>query len=249
MNGVGQLAGLFPGDILVVGGGMRAITDLEQLQGCEFSCVLSANAHGFKIPGLKPNFIVCKDHVHTETKKRMHPQMAEHGVPIITRHWWGDFRLTEWDLQGNSGLMAIAVAAILGARDIYPIGFDNYREGTYFHTPDAPNLSRRCSGNDFVIKAAKIGARIIGTRVRATSGPLQGVFEAYGPEFQHSECELLLKYKDRVGHQVRAITEFQMPFEKRAGIARGSEFWISEQEYRTPGIRDNVQLLDTQTCL
>jgi hypothetical protein len=249
VNGVGQLAGLFPGNTLVVGGGIHALDDLKALEDLHFTCVLSANGHAFKIPGLQPNFIVCKDHKHTETKEPMHRLLAPHGVPIITRNWWGDFRLTEWDLMGNSGLMSIAVAAILGAHDIYPIGFDNFREGTYFHNPGAPNLSRRCSGKDFVIKAAKIGARIEGARVWPTSGPLQQVFRQVLQPAEYFECELLRKYQNRLGYQVRAINEFQLPFEKRASIAVGSEFWVSQQEYAVPGIRGNVKLLDTELCL
>lgn len=249
MNGIGQITGLFGGEILVVGGGMRAREDLATLGNRDFSCIISANSHGFKIPGLKPNFIVCKDHRHTETKRHMEPTLREFGVPIITRHYWGDFRLADWELQGNSGLMSIAVAAILGGGPIYPIGFDNFKEGTYWYDPHAKNISKHVSPVVYKQKVLRLAEQLFGTQVRPVSGPLLEVFKPFDPKVSdhpYMQPRILQKYQGLSGYQVRAVNEFQMSFDRRVTILPGTEFWISEAEYRTPGIRLNVELLDTE---
>jgi hypothetical protein len=95
----------------------------------------------------------------------------------------------------------------------------------------------------------KMASRIEGARVWPVSGPLEQVFRKVLQPAEYHECELLLKYKGRMGYQVRAIKEFTMGFERRAVIPAGSEFWISEQEYKSFEVQQNVKLLDTELCL
>lgn len=118
---LGDLAGTRPGAALVICGGTGVMDDLDGLPEIEFATVLSANSHGCRLPKKwrRPvDFIVAKDHYHTTTKLRMEPQLREYGVPIISRQFWADYRMLDWNLQGNSGLTAIAVAAALGANRV-----------------------------------------------------------------------------------------------------------------------------------
>jgi len=249
MNGVGQLAGLFNGEILVVGGGIRALHDLKALGNRNFTCVLSANAHAYKIPGLKVDFIVCKDHKHTQTKQEMRRLMAEYPAPVITRNWWGDFRLADWDLQGNSGLMAIAIAAILGGGPIYPIGFDNFQEGTYWHDPQSKNVSHGLDNNHFRGKALKIAAQLFGTQVRPVSGPLLEVFKPFDPSAERHPYQkpvILQKYEVLKGYQVLVKKDFTFPFDTRVVVPKGVELWVSEAEYANFGVQSSVIRLDTE---
>lgn len=245
---LGQLAGTRPGPILVVGGGIRALCDLKALGDKTYSAVISANGHAFKIPGMHADFIVCKDHYHTETKKRMEPQLREHGVPIISRHFWADYRVTEWEYQGNSGLMAILIATILGGGPIYPIGFDFYLEGTYWYDPNAKNVSKGRSVSEAKKKALRIAEQTAGTRIRPVSGPLCQVFPRPNntkPRTVYQEPQIVGRYRAMPALRVKAVHELHLPFDMRARILPGKEFWISPNEYSNTAVKANVKLLDT----
>jgi hypothetical protein len=247
MNSLGSLAGLFPGEILVVGGGMQTLKDLRTLGPRNFSCVISANGHAFKIPGLKVDYIVCKDHKHTETGESMEKLLSVHHTPIISRQWWADFRAADWTFQGNSGLMAIAVAAVLGGGPIYPIGFDFYQEGTYWHDPNAKNVSRGRSTSSSRVKALQLAEYMFGTQIRPISGPLTQVFKPFQPGSflnPYLEPSILRKYREQKGYFVRCKHPFTFAFDPRAQIVPGSMFWVSEAEYATPLTRQHVEIVD-----
>lgn len=245
----GAIAGSRPGPILVVGGGMSTLQDLTWLQEWKFSAVISANGHAFKIPDLGVDFIVCKDHYHSETKKRMEPQLREHGVPIISRHFWADYRLLEWHWQGNSGLMAIAVAAALGGGPIFPVGFDFYTKGTYFHDPNAKSIGIGKSMTETRRKILKIAEVTIGTEVRPVSGPLCEHFKQYPPhEFTKPYLEpyVLAHQRNESGYYVRSEADvMNLPFDPRAQILRGKEFWVSSRELKNSQVGPNVKVLDS----
>ncbi len=104
---VAQLAGAlyrkFEGrPAIVVGGGPSAPAQYaEVISALHNPVVISANGHAAKL-GLKPDFVVCKDHRHTETKELMEPALRALGAPLVSRHYWADYRLTGWPIQGNS---------------------------------------------------------------------------------------------------------------------------------------------------
>lgn len=241
---IAGLAGIFRGPILVVGGGMRAPSDLAALGQREYAAVISANGHAFRIPGLSPDFIVCKDDRHTETGESMHERLIQYHTPIIGRHWWADYRLPEWPVSINSGLMAIAVAALLGGGPIYPVGFDFFTEGTYFYDPKAPNIGRGKRNNEIRRDIVKTAELVLGTQVKPVSGPLLDIFKSTAPETHYREPALVAKYRGMQGFRVGARREFALRFDLSARILPGSTFWVSDAEFKEPGIYENVVAID-----
>jgi hypothetical protein len=239
---VNEVARKYRGPIRVVGGGMRALSDFEAVKHLEFAATLSANDHAFKIEGVKPDFIVCKDHYHTETKERMEKRLRIHGVPIISRHYWADHRLADWQLDGNSGIMALAVAGILGATEIYPIGFDFFTEGTHFHEPDAPNVSRRKHPGDSRRKAAIIRDWLGSTALKPVSGPLVELCSRNSPLFT-APVRPISYFADEPGIQVKAKEEMSLPFSPGSRIIPGTKFWLSANELKHHGTKINVDIV------
>ncbi len=244
-----EIAGKYFGPILVVGGGMRALSDFQALRDIKFAAVVSANAHGFKIPNLYVDYVVSKDHYHTENGIRMERLLRPYGAPIIGRHHWADYRVPDWNILGNSGIMAIGVAAVLGGAPIYPIGFDFYQEGTYWHDPNAKNVSRRKHPSDSKRKALQLAEHMFGTRVQAMSGPLLDVFKTTKGEFNYRPPAILTKYKEQKGLYVEAVHEFGLPFDARARIIPPRRFWLSETEYQHKLVRDSVRVLDSMPTI
>lgn len=220
----------------MVGGGIRAPDEWKTLQdaGVKFSCILSANSHGFRLPGCKPDFIWCNDTVHSETREPMEPLLRQYGVPIISRHWWADYRAGEWALTGNSGLNAIAVAVILGGRPVIPIGFDCFQEGVHFWEPDAQNVCKGKPLHSFQPRIAKLRAAVGAAAIRPLSGPLCGEFPRWrrGEMFDtvHTEPPLVEQHRALAGYYARAKQPFTMSFDKRAEIPEGAPLALSEYE-------------------
>lgn len=239
---LGHIAGTRPGAALVVGGGMHAPADLDSLGGTEFGTVLSANAHAFRLP-LKPDFIVCKDHLHTQTKRRMEPELRQHPAPIISRHWWADYRIMEWPFQGNSGIMAIGVAAILGCSPIYTIGFDFYQEGTYWYDPTAKNVSSRTRVEQHLHKAKTMMEGLGNPEIRPVSGPLVALS---GTSYVGTD-QGVRTHRYTPAFYVRALQPTALPFSAGAGILPGREFWVTQKEYTNARVRHYVRVLDKYT--
>lgn len=240
MGLISEIAGIHRGPILVVGGGMRALSDLDAVEHVKFAAVISANDHAFKIPELEPDYIVCKDHYHTETDERMEKRLRKHATPIISRHFWADHRLADWQLDGNSGLMAIAVAGILGATEIYPVGFDLFTEGTHFHEPDAPNVSRRKHPGDSKHKARIINEWLVGIPVKPVSGPLVTIFDSKRDGLPSYLYRPISHFATEKGVKVKAREEMSLPFAPGARIVPGTKFWLSANELKHYGTRSNV---------
>lgn len=232
------LAGLFPGPILVVGGGMSVPSDLAKLGQREWSLVISANDHAFKIRGLEPDFIVCKDHKHTETGEFMALRLAQHHTPIISRHWWAHHRISDWPMTGNSGLMAIAVAAVLGGNPIVPIGFDFYQDGTYWHDPNAKNVSRGTGHLDMRAKMAKLQSYLGAAEIRAVSGPFSKGFKPSGG----TGCRIMELFQRMEAVKVRAIREFAFSFDRRVLVPTGAEIMVSKTELLVPETFASVEI-------
>lgn len=182
---IADLLGKYPGPILVIGGGPSVPDDFARLPNrFKPACVLSANAHGFMQDRFKVDYIVACDNKHSETREPMKSILAPHGVPVITRHWWGDFRLPRWPLHLNSGQTAIAVGVLLGGRPVVAAGMDCWQGKTYWHNPD---IKVACTGRSLGYVAKQltqlkdwIGAE---SPVRVLSGPMIPMF----PRWQEDE--------------------------------------------------------------
>lgn len=237
---LGDLAGTRPGPALVICGGTGVSRDLGNLPPLKFTTVLSANGHAFKLPHpdrRNVDFIVAKDHYHTTTKLRMEPQLRAHGVPIISRQFWADYRMLDWNLQGNSGLTAIAIAAVLGASEIYVVGMDDFTQGSYFHDPDARTIGKGRNQPAQDRKFEQIMRAVSPALVHVVGGPRRGV---------HVACRGLVDERkpQPLGFFVRAKHEMRLPFEPRARILPGKEFWVSSRELEDLNVKPNVEILD-----
>lgn len=180
---ISAIARRVDGPILVIGGGPSVPSSLEQLVAGGFkpACVISANGHGFKQTTFAVDVVVCCDPVNQETRQNNETVFRIHGKPIVTPCHFGDFRLPDWHLACNSGLTAIAVAAMLLRElswPIVPIGIDCYRQldktaGTYFHNPTAKSNSLRKKPENFDKQIAALMRALGAYRgVRPLSGPL-----------------------------------------------------------------------------
>ena len=169
--------------IIVIGGGPSAPAQWMGLPDStkEDAVLVFANGHGFKL-GLKPDYIVCKDDVHTETNKPMEPQLRAHGnYPILARFEWADYVMVKWPTQGNSGQLAIAAAALMGGKPIIPIGFDCFQGDTYFHSHNAKNVSHGRSDGVWRSSMTRMMLRLEGAVIRPPSGLLTFTFRTYNP--------------------------------------------------------------------
>jgi hypothetical protein len=217
---------------LIVGGGPSAPAQLAMVHGkLGDPIVISANGHAFKL-GLEPDYVFCKDHIHTETKERMEWLLRPHGVPIVTRNYWGDYRCAGWTYTGNSGSQALALAALMGCAPIVPIGFDGYQNGTYFHDLKAKNVSQGFTEGHWRMRYSRLRQRLEGAEIRVlpgsmlaqtfpliTSGPYKPVVPVN-----------LRHYEGLQTRYVRALSTFQMPFDGRVAVPAGVVFPVSDGE-------------------
>lgn len=230
---------------LVIGGGPSAPEQLAALGAFPKHAVLiSANAHSFRL-GLRPHYIVCKDHRHTETQALMEPLMREYGVPIASRQHWADFRLGAWPIQGNSGMMAIGLAALLGCRPIVPIGFDCYQTGTYFHAPDERNVSRGLAESHWRSRYQRLQSRLTGAMIRPPLDSLFRLFPAYQPDESLGPFHMptsLQPYERAKWQHVRARSAF-IAKHSRVEVPAGYVFPADEAEialYERGGLIEKV---------
>lgn len=186
---VKRLAGVLrntrPGPILVIGGGPSVPADLAKLE-VEPTAVISANEHGLRQELYPATHAVCLDVYHGRTRTFMGDLLGS--VPIITPNWFGDYRLAEYKGNMNTGLTAIYVALLMGARPAIVTGIDFYRwhdkaAATYFHDADADSNSLTKKGDNFVKQIDKMIERVGGLSapIRPLSGPLLEHFRAYDP--------------------------------------------------------------------
>lgn len=238
---------------VVIGGGPSAPAQLLRVFN-EFNrqrCVIiSANGHAAKLD-LRPDFIVCKDHVHTETKAHMEPQLRALGAPIVARHYWADYRLPSWPIQGNSGQMALGVAAMMGCAPIFPVGFDCYEGGTYFHDLDAPNISRGLLNSMWRSRYQRMRAKLLTADIRLLDpSPLSAGFPLHSARAEPKDwCipPVFDHYKGAPTHYVR--TRRAVPMKQNIGVTvpAGYTFPVDSDELRHYTQGDHVDIVDNPT--
>lgn len=220
-----------PGTILVVGGGPSVTDDLASLPSSfKPSCVISANAHGFKQGYFKIDYIVCMDHLHSETKESMEKLMRPYGVPIITRHWWGDYRIPNRPiyLRLNSGFAAIAIGVLMGGNPVVVTGLDCYRGDTYFHNVRAKTCQSGVAWSRFSRQIDRLQKLAASANIRPMRGPLADVFPRYDPDevFEAPFVTAMRKTREYEAHTAAA---FHWAL---ADLPAGARFPVSEKEAR-----------------
>lgn len=207
--------------------------------------VISANAHAWKL-GLRPDYVFCKDHVHTETGEMMEAVVRAGGVPVVTQHYWADYRAAAWPIQGNSGMMALALAALMGAAPIIPVGFDCFQGQTYFHAPNRRNVSLGRPPGHWKSRFERLAGRLDGAAIRPISGPLLGVFRRFHPDETIAPPEIpkaLRVYEDMPTQYLRAKRRFVMQHDARVEVPIGCVFPASGKEvelYERGGVAERV---------
>lgn len=174
---------------IMLGGGPSVFKDLSKIPGWQDMLQISANGHGFKIPGATPRYIFTKDHEEVRRVGRragvkgplMEPQMRRFGVPIISIQYWADYRCAKWPLQGNSGQHALGVLALMGSTPVIAVGMDCFQGATYFHTPFAANVSQGLLPQFWDVRFRRFHDRMQGALIRGTSGVVAKVFGRYSP--------------------------------------------------------------------
>jgi len=178
--------------MLVIGGGPSVKEDLPHLSGFQPALVLSANEHGCRQDRFPVDYIVHCDKMHCEHKVSMVEYLRPFGKPLISKWASADVRLEDWRFGANSGVTAVAVAAVLGGSPIVVTGLDFWRSGRhYFHTPPTPTRVRRGVPRPVLRaddKTLNPLAQFVGSaHIRALSGlmakrwPLYRADETFGP--------------------------------------------------------------------
>lgn len=173
---------------LVIGGGPSVLRDFKALQLAP-DLVISANEHGFHQQKFKVDLVTNVDKIHSVKGGPMEGHLRPYGVPIVNRHSWADFRLPDWRLAANTGLQAIALAALLGANPILVTGIDLWANGrVYFHDKGAkapkiggPRKLRGAARRRDRERVKPLVSFCSGANVRPLSGPLTEWFRQYDP--------------------------------------------------------------------
>jgi hypothetical protein len=210
--------------------------------------VISANGHAAKL-GLKPDFVVCKDHRHTETKELMEPALRALGAPLVSRHYWADYRLTGWPIQGNSGMMALGFAVMLGCRPVVPIGFDCYQNGTYFHDLHAKNVSHGLRPSMWDSRYQRFARRLEGAPIRPLAGQLCKVYPRFNPAELFAQPHMpvaLQSYATLRATWVRALKPFMLRGETSSEVPVGRVLPVDSAELAHAMTGGNVEILDRQ---
>lgn len=233
--------------ILVIGGGPSALDDLAKIENAQDMICVSANAHAFRIPQLKPSYIVSNDHRHTRTKELMAPALRQYGVPIVSRHWWADYRLADWTSKGNSGMNAIGVAVLLGGWPVIPLGMDCFQGTTYFHSHEEWNVSLGRPIGYWQHRLLRMATQLRGAAIRPLSGPMTQQFPHYNtsetlpPFYMPDDMRVL---KSQKTFYARALKPFVDPNnDARAEVPAGAVFPVSDVEqvrYVRGGIAEPV---------
>ncbi len=171
--------------ILVIGGGPSVLRDLPLLKERP-ACVISANEHAFKQQYFHVDLVTNVDKRHCLLKEPMEKILRPYGVPIVNRHTWADYRLPDWTMAGNTGMQAIALAALLGASQVIVTGIDMWQGGrVYFYDrgakapkPKAPKSAMKRRSKE---KVAPLKHFCAGAHIRPMSGPLTQWFKQYDP--------------------------------------------------------------------
>jgi hypothetical protein len=228
--------------ILVIGGGPSVLEDLPHIPGWQDMYIISANAHGFKVPGAKPSLIVCKDHyvklplrMRTKEKTYMEPLLRQYGVPIASKQHWADYRMAAWRAHGgNSGMLALAVAVCLGGWPVISTGIDGFQGATYFHDPSTDNVSRGHPVDYWNRRFTTFRTPLARSIIRARSGPVARAFGTYRanetyPPFR--PCEAFAPYADTPTYLARTTRHFQDPGDRETTIPKDYVFPVTSTEF------------------
>lgn len=234
--------------ILVIGGGPSVTADLARLD-IEPACVISANEHGFHQKKFHVDLVVNVDKVHCMLKQPMQDVLRPHGAPIVNRHSWADYRLPDWRFAGNTGLTAVALAAVLGGAPVIVTGIDMWHGGRqYFHkVPWAddkkkrrvrPSITRR---NRETLRPLQEFVK--GVAVRPMSGPMTKIFPTYDPTeiFTARPCVQREKIREIKTVHVEAVRSFL--FSGRDFVLPGQILALSPTEARDAKIITNCKVL------
>ncbi len=170
---------------LVIGGGPSVNRDLKTLELVP-DLVISANEHGMHQDRFKVDLITNVDKIHCGLRVPMEQILRPFGVPIVNKHSWADYRLPDWTMSGNTGMQAIALAALLGANPVIVTGID-MTGPVYFHDKGAKprkddNVKRRGAARRRQRETIKPLVKFcVGARIRPMSGPLTEWFDRYDP--------------------------------------------------------------------
>lgn len=214
--------------------------------------VISANGHAWAA-GIRPDYIFCKDHRHTETGELMELLVRFDGVPVVTQHHWADYRAAGWPVQGNSGMMALALAALMGCAPIIPVGFDCFLGPTYFHAPAQRNVSLGRPPGYWKSRIERLKGRLEGAAIRPISGPLLQAFKRYHPGETIAPPEaprVFDPYRGVETTYVRAVKRFVMQHDARVEVPVGYVFPAMPKEaaaYVRGGVAVDVGRTPTAT--
>jgi hypothetical protein len=235
---------------IVVGGGPSAPAQLAGLPASlrAQAVYVGANAHAFGL-GINPDFIVCKDHRHTETKQLMEEALRPFGVPLVSRQHWADYRLTQWPLQGNSGMMALGLAVMMGCRPVIPVGFDCYQGATYFHDPGAKNVSLGLLDSQWISRYRRLSGRMEMAPIRAVGGPLARVFPHFDPAEGYCRPHMPIgftRYESMPETLVRVLSDTPARHEPSVTIPAGTIFAVDDVELRGYLATGCVEIVDSE---
>jgi hypothetical protein len=203
---------------LVIGGGPSVLRDIHRLDVTP-DLVISANEHGMYQDRFKVDLITNVDKIHASKGGPMEGHLRPFGVPIVNRHTWADYRLPDWTLAANTGLQAIALAALLGASPILVTGIDMWANGrVYFHDKGAkpPKDGRRklrgAARRRDREKVKPLVSFCSGAHVRPLSGPLTEWFKAYDPAEVYPQRRFV-GFRVRLEHECdQVLIEVVKPF-------------------------------------
>lgn len=202
--------------ILVIGGGPSALRDLPALK-IEPACVISANEHGFKQKYFKVDLVTNVDKRHCLLKEPMEKILRPLGAPIVNRHSWADYRLPDWTMAGNTGMQAIALAALLGASQVIVTGIDMWQTGrVYFHDNGVKPPKHRAPVSAMKRRSKEkvqpLKAFCAGAHIRPMSGPLTQWFKTYDPA-ETLKPSAPVAYRTRMLKETREVLcEVEQPF-------------------------------------
>jgi hypothetical protein len=168
------------------------------------------------------------------TGEFMEEILRPYEVSIITRHWWGDYRIPNAYLRLNSGMAAVVVAVMLGGNPVVVVGLDCYTGPTYFHDPDVQTAQSKAPWPKFERQILRVQRQTAGANIRAMSGPMMRAFKPYySNELFHHAPPLpknipCVEYmKNQKQYTARATIEFHWFL---ADVPAGAEWPVSEKE-------------------
>lgn len=172
--------------ILVIGGGPSAAVALKNIPLDFPACVISANQHGFMQDRFKVDFIVSVDFTFGNGRVPMQEFMAKYNTPHINRWSWADYRIPEWNFNGDSGMTAVTVAVMLGGHPVIAVGLDRYvgAKRYFWHETCDPNWRKPAVNVDNLrVHTEKCIDFCRGSAVRlGAPGPMQYYWPLFKPD-------------------------------------------------------------------